>query len=151
LHIEERANFKAFDGITHATGVCVYDDSEIPRETVLARVLLLSEPSSRTVSDVAAAISARLDRRPGHAMTEAVRDVGHELRCDPRPSGHRDSAGTGASRRAESSMPIELAWVSPPSVSGTRPAIQPTSPCAHQIVSMIVRRRHGERGDAEHR
>jgi hypothetical protein len=44
----------------------------------------------------------------------------------PKPSSHRASPGTATFRRAESSITIELAWISPSTVSGTtRP-----SPCA---------------------
>jgi hypothetical protein len=38
----------------------------------------------------------------------------------PTPSSHRASAGTGVFRRGESSMTIELAWISPSTVSGIR-------------------------------
>jgi heme-degrading monooxygenase HmoA len=39
------------------------------------------------------------------------------------------SAGTGALRRAESSITIELARIRPSTVSGARRAVQPDSPC----------------------
>jgi hypothetical protein len=52
----------------------------------------------------------RRHRRAHRPVPEAVRHVGRERRRDTQaPSRHRASAGTGAFRRAESSITIELA------------------------------------------
>jgi len=60
---------------------------------------------------VLAAIGRPAGRQPGRGRpADAVR---------PPASSYRASAGTGVFRRTESSIPIELAQISPSTVSGT--------------------------------
>lgn len=64
---------------------------------------------------------------PGRHLT---RELLSSLRAIPRPSRHRASGGTGTLRRAESSITIELALISPSTVSGSSRPVNPASPWA---------------------
>jgi hypothetical protein len=81
------------------------------------------EPTSATASHAATAAPARPCPRPWATSAARVAAI-------PRPSSHRANVGTGFLRRAESSITIELAYISPSTVSGTMWAVQPDSPCA---------------------
>jgi hypothetical protein len=76
------------------------------------------------------------ERRPrGHRsadgpVPQAVSHVGVSVAAMPRPGSHRASAGTAVLRCAESSITIELEWISPSTVSGTRRPVHPALPCA---------------------
>jgi hypothetical protein len=66
------------------------------------------------------------------------KNVRRQRRRDARPSNHLVNAGTGTARRAESSITIELAYINPSTVNGTRRAVHPGSPRPDQMVGVLI-------------